>query len=703
MTKKSQAESRSLEHSQKPKSGQESIDNQSETPSPLSSLSAAVSADSVESQAEMLGRLNMPRQRAMIQQIGHVQGNRYVQRLVETYKQVSSLPNQPVIQREREPRLPHYSYAPPEITEADVTNDRASLASTRLEDLFFLYGAGFRLHRMMPPSRHVYSREWILGPEGTALLCGHIMARLNTVLDQPEMQERLITQVNQIRGAEARKTELVEMIRHSFARVESMGLERAQSSSPFLAETGRQGRTWSPRGMSRDQTRDMSDRIHAAMDVPAPTGTGVYTPIDGQVIFSGRASGYGNMVCILHENPPRTEVAGEGPLSTNYAHLDERLVEAGARVRAGEAIGLIGTERAGPRGPQDVGGVTEPIGAHLHFSVQRVPSGGVGWTDTGRFSSRYEEGGAIRIHTGQWLNQLGVAVTGSDDRALRRYEERRQREAEGEEEVQRTLSSESSGSATLRHSGVQPTEGSPSSRLLSVTATESLHTQVQRYIPASELTAFETPVQTEFMRRVYTIQRQRSSGRRSYVGNVPPPELAVVEDGFSLRTQAAEPCRNLLAAARTALAADQHTGDELALQAHSIGLGSAYRSATSQLTGWRDNFPDYYEQTQETRASKPGGEHGEAAARYLAGYISGRLAAPGYSMHNNGLAIDCRTRQGEHDLRARGAQRALWEASWFYRWLAAHASEYQFALNPGINEPWHWEYQGETEEESAGE
>ena len=156
--------------------------------------------------------------------------------------------------------------------------------------------------------------------------------------------------------------------------------------------------------------------------------------MDAARVFSGRIAGYGNVVRLLHEDPPPTEEAGEGAVSTNFAHLHQRLVDTGQRVSAGEAIGLVGTERAGPGGPEDVGGVVGEIGPHLHFSVQRVPEAGVE-----RFSSRYEERTSIRIHPERWLNELGVAVTGSDDRALERYEQRRQRQEERAEQVQRSL------------------------------------------------------------------------------------------------------------------------------------------------------------------------------------------------------------------------------------------------------------------------
>jgi len=309
-----------------------------------------------------------------------------------------------VLQRQLIP----YSYAPPEMTEADVTNDPDGLSSARLEDLFVLYGAGWRLHRL-PPSGAVYSREWVLGQAGTALIRGYIRSKLNTKIDRPRLQAWFLSRVERMRGASDRKSELRTMIDEAFARRDEPGRSLAEETSPVLADVGHQGRTFSPRGMSRDGTRDLSHRIHAGMDVPGPIRTGIYTPLDGRVIFAGQMSGFGNIVRILHASPPPTEIGGEGPVTTNYAHLDELLVSEGDTVSAGQAVGLMGNTRRGSRG--GVGGVTRAMGVHLHFSVQRVPPGG-----PSRFSSRYEERRDIRIQPDTWLGQLGIQITGVNDR-----------------------------------------------------------------------------------------------------------------------------------------------------------------------------------------------------------------------------------------------------------------------------------------------
>ena len=67
---------------------------------------------------------------------------------------------------------------------------------------------------------------------------------------------------------------------------------------------------------------------------------------DGVVIFSGRDSGYGNMVDIDHGNG----------FMTRYAHNQQNLVEVGQRIRAGDVIAKMGS-------------TGRSTGVHVHFEV----------------------------------------------------------------------------------------------------------------------------------------------------------------------------------------------------------------------------------------------------------------------------------------------------------------------------------------------
>jgi len=210
--------------------------------------------------------------------------------------------------------------------------------------------------------------------------------------------------------------------------------------------------------------------------------------------------------------------------------------------------------------------------------------------------------------------------------------------------------------------------------------------------------------QLAFMRAVYerTVQRAQSTGR-SFIGDLPAAELKAIYDHHRARKDAAGAARALLAEARTALAADG-----LADKAR-IGIVSAYRSAAEQWLIWqgknrdgtykngRGGFPYYYAQTAAQRR-RLGDEHGPEAVELLTRHLGKYIAAPGFSDHNNGIAIDFGT-----GAVGKGGLGKLSTRAWFHRWLVANAARFGFVPLP--TEAWHWEYQphkarqGETEDE----
>lgn len=176
----------------------------------------------------------------------------------------------------------------------------------------------------------------------------------------------------------------------------------------------------------------LNSRIHAAMDVPGPRGALIYAPLDGQVIFSGRKSGYGNIVILLHRQPPTTNAAGPGAVTTAYAHLDQRRVNLGACVTAGQVIGKLGNSTEDARGNR--GRVRAGMPLHLHFSVVRVQRDPnrpryrdrAGFPQSQmiddrspaqlgrRFTSDYEEDWTRQVRPDRWLAELGIRITASN-------------------------------------------------------------------------------------------------------------------------------------------------------------------------------------------------------------------------------------------------------------------------------------------------
>lgn len=223
----------------------------------------------------------------------------------------------------------------------------------------------------------------------------------------------------------------------------------------------------------------------------------------------------------------------------------------------------------------------------------------------------------------------------------------------------------------------------------------------QGYIPAGKLSQFGTIEQTDFKKQVYEIHRQNaSSNNKRFVGSLPEKELDYVYrnqkvKSIPLRKKAAEKCRLLLDAAKKALS-EAKLGEPTRLLQISFWVQSGYRSAERQFRNWDSNFSRYYQETQKMRQSKNDGEHGIEAAKYLAKYIGRRLASPGYSLHNNGLAIDFVTIENGKKFGIKtsntGELENAWRKTWFFGWLSKNASSFEFFQNNKINEPWHWEY-----------
>ena len=86
---------------------------------------------------------------------------------------------------------------------------------------------------------------------------------------------------------------------------------------------------------------------HQGIDISAPAGTPVVAADGGEVIFTGRFFGYGNLIRILHDN---------GHV-TYYAHLRSFAVSEGDRVYRGQYIGQVGMTGTAS-------------GNHLHFEIR---------------------------------------------------------------------------------------------------------------------------------------------------------------------------------------------------------------------------------------------------------------------------------------------------------------------------------------------
>jgi murein DD-endopeptidase MepM/ murein hydrolase activator NlpD len=88
-------------------------------------------------------------------------------------------------------------------------------------------------------------------------------------------------------------------------------------------------------------------RLHAGIDIAAPTGTGIRAADSGTVRIAGWVGGYGNYTCIQHG----------GAMSTCYGHQSSIGVSVGQNVSKGQVIGAVGS-------------TGHSTGPHLHFEVR---------------------------------------------------------------------------------------------------------------------------------------------------------------------------------------------------------------------------------------------------------------------------------------------------------------------------------------------
>lgn len=88
-------------------------------------------------------------------------------------------------------------------------------------------------------------------------------------------------------------------------------------------------------------------RRHTGVDLKTRPNDEIRAAFDGEVVFSGRFSGYGNLVRIKHRNG----------LETYYSHNSKNMVKVGDVVTAGQVVALTG----------QTGRATTP---HLHFETR---------------------------------------------------------------------------------------------------------------------------------------------------------------------------------------------------------------------------------------------------------------------------------------------------------------------------------------------
>jgi len=137
-------------------------------------------------------------------------------------------------------------------------------------------------------------------------------------------------------------TGLTKMVEKSLNKMADKAQKQNEPPQPT------QGIISSSFGLRHDPITGMT-KFHDGVDIAAPTGTAVKAAAAGTVIFSGGATGYGNLVEVDH---------GDG-MVTRYGHNSVNLVAAGDEVQAGQSIARVGS-------------TGRSTGPHLHFEVRKA-------------------------------------------------------------------------------------------------------------------------------------------------------------------------------------------------------------------------------------------------------------------------------------------------------------------------------------------
>jgi murein DD-endopeptidase MepM/ murein hydrolase activator NlpD len=90
------------------------------------------------------------------------------------------------------------------------------------------------------------------------------------------------------------------------------------------------------------------EKFHQGVDFQAPAGSEVRAASEGEVVFAGYDSGYGNTIVLQHPQG----------FQTRYAHLGTVSVKAGESVSSRQVLGVVGN-------------TGHSTGPHLHFEVSR--------------------------------------------------------------------------------------------------------------------------------------------------------------------------------------------------------------------------------------------------------------------------------------------------------------------------------------------
>ena len=128
--------------------------------------------------------------------------------------------------------------------------------------------------------------------------------------------------------------------------------QRKKSKKPrkapeYVLKQGQGKFLWPVEGPVNSPYGQRNGKMHDGIDLGGDEGDPIYAAAAGEVVYSEKLGGYGNLIVIKHEDG----------FFTAYAHNEKNLVDKGDSVKQGQSIAKLG--RTG-----------NASGDHLHFEIR---------------------------------------------------------------------------------------------------------------------------------------------------------------------------------------------------------------------------------------------------------------------------------------------------------------------------------------------
>jgi len=123
--------------------------------------------------------------------------------------------------------------------------------------------------------------------------------------------------------------------------------KKPRKAPEYVLRQGQGKFLWPVEGPVNSPYGQRNGKMHDGIDLGGDEGDPIYASAAGEVVYSDKLGGYGNLVILKHEDG----------FFTAYAHNDKNLVDKGDNVKQGERIAELG--RTG-----------NASGDHLHFEIR---------------------------------------------------------------------------------------------------------------------------------------------------------------------------------------------------------------------------------------------------------------------------------------------------------------------------------------------